>query len=129
MTFLRRISTGRLLALCGAVVATAAACAAIALAATGGGSVPPPKPLTATGVRLARDGSVRFTLSAPATGTVTIKRGGRKVLAKKFTGVAGANRVRTRKLKPGRYVVAITAAGADGKVARTRVNRTISRPG
>jgi hypothetical protein len=35
--------------------------------------------------------------------------------------------VRTRKLKPGRYVVAITATGADGKAARTRVTRTLKR--
>jgi hypothetical protein len=87
------------------------------------------RPLTLSTVRLAGDGSVRFTLGAPATGTVTIKRGGRKVLAKKFTGRAGANRVRTRKLKPGRYVVAITATGADGKVVRTRVTRTVKKPG
>jgi hypothetical protein len=85
------------------------------------------KPLAVGTVRLARDGSVRFRLSAPAKGTVTIKHGARKVLAKKFTGAAGANRVRTRKLKPGRYVVAITATGADGKAARTRVTRTIKR--
>jgi hypothetical protein len=83
------------------------------------------KPLTLGAVKLAKDGSVRFTLSAPAKGTVTLKRGGRKVLAKTFTGAAGANKVRTRKLKAGRYVVAITATGADGKVVRSRVNRTV----
>jgi hypothetical protein len=85
------------------------------------------KPLALGAIKLARDGSVRFTLGAPAKGTVTIKRGGRKVLAKRFTGAAGANRVRTRKLKPGRYVVAITATGADGKVVRARVTRTVSK--
>jgi hypothetical protein len=85
------------------------------------------KPLTLGAVKLARDGSVRFTLGAPAKGTVTVKRGGRKVVAKAFSGVAGANRVRTRKLKPGRYVVAITATGADGKVVRTRVTRNVAR--
>jgi hypothetical protein len=83
------------------------------------------KPLTLGAVKLARDGSVRFTLGAPATGTVTIKRAGRKVLAKRFSGAAGPNRVRTRRLKAGRYVVAITAKGADGKVVRARVNRTV----
>jgi hypothetical protein len=85
------------------------------------------RPLSVGAVKLARTGSVRFTLTAPAKGTVTIKRAGRKVLAKKFTGAAGANRVRTRTLRPGRYVVAITATGADGKVARTRVTRTVKR--
>lgn len=45
MTFLRRISTRRLLALAAAVAALAAGTTAIALAATGGGPTPPPKPL------------------------------------------------------------------------------------
>src|SRR5690348_11270051 len=45
MSFLRRISTRRLLALCAAVVVAAGACAAIAIAATGGGPTPPAKPL------------------------------------------------------------------------------------
>src|SRR3954451_11684583 len=85
------------------------------------------KPLAVGAVRLARTGSVRFTLTAPAKGTVTIKRAGRKVVTKRFTGAAGANRVRTRTLRPGRYVVAITATGADGKVARTRVTRSVKR--
>src|SRR5205085_10206437 len=53
------------------------------------------RPLTVSTVRLARDGTVRFTLGAPATGTATIKHGGRKVLAKRSTARAGANRVRT----------------------------------
>jgi outer membrane lipoprotein-sorting protein len=45
LTFLRRISTLRLLALAAALAALAAATAAIAIAATGGGPTPPPKPL------------------------------------------------------------------------------------
>jgi hypothetical protein len=45
MSYLRRISTRRLLALCAGVVAVGIATAAIALAATGGGPTPPPKPL------------------------------------------------------------------------------------
>jgi hypothetical protein len=46
MSFLRRISTRRLLVLCGAVVAAlACSAAAIALAAGGSGPTPPPKPL------------------------------------------------------------------------------------
>jgi outer membrane lipoprotein-sorting protein len=45
MTFLRRISTRRLLALAAAVVALAAGTTAIAIAATGGGPTPPPEPL------------------------------------------------------------------------------------
>jgi outer membrane lipoprotein-sorting protein len=45
VTFLRRISTHRLLALAAAVVALAAGTTAIAIAATGGGPTPPPEPL------------------------------------------------------------------------------------
>src|SRR3954471_15277015 len=45
MQFLRRISTGRLLALCAAVLSCVAGGTAIALAATSGGPTPPPKPL------------------------------------------------------------------------------------
>ena len=45
MKFLRTVSTRRLLALIGGLVAAIAAGAAIAVAATGSGPVPPPKPL------------------------------------------------------------------------------------
>jgi hypothetical protein len=45
MSYLRRISTRRLLALCAGVLVVGIATAAIALAATGGGPTPPPKPL------------------------------------------------------------------------------------
>jgi hypothetical protein len=45
MSYLRRISTRRLLVLCAAVVALVSGVTAIALAATGGGPKPPPKPL------------------------------------------------------------------------------------
>jgi hypothetical protein len=45
MSYLRRISTRRLLALCAGVLVVGVATAAIALAATGGGPTPPPKPL------------------------------------------------------------------------------------
>jgi outer membrane lipoprotein-sorting protein len=45
VTFLRRISTRRLLALAAVVAALAAGTTAIALAATGGGPTPPPEPL------------------------------------------------------------------------------------
>jgi hypothetical protein len=86
-----------------------------------------PRPLLLGGVRLSRDGTVRFTLNAAAGGTITIKRAGRRVLDKGFTAVAGTNQVRTRRLMPGRYVVSITATTADGKVVRRRLARTIRR--
>jgi hypothetical protein len=87
----------------------------------------PPR-LTVGTVRLARDGSVRFRLSSAARGTVTIKRAGRRVVAKAFTGRAGANRVRTRRLRAGRYTVAIAATGAEGQTTRVRLTRTIKKP-
>lgn len=87
-----------------------------------------PRPLALSGVTLRRDGLVRFSLSAAAAGTVTVKRGARKVTAKAFKGRAGANRVRTRKLKPGRYVVGITATAADGRAVRKRYTRVVKKP-
>src|SRR6478672_9780150 len=45
MSYLRRISTRRLLALCAGFLVVGVVTAAIALAATGGGPTPPPKPL------------------------------------------------------------------------------------
>jgi hypothetical protein len=45
MSYLRRISTRRLLGLCAGVAAAGVATAALALAATGGGPTPPPKQL------------------------------------------------------------------------------------
>jgi hypothetical protein len=45
MSYLRRISTRRLLALCAGVLVVGIATAAIAVAASGGGPTPPPKPL------------------------------------------------------------------------------------
>jgi outer membrane lipoprotein-sorting protein len=57
MTYLRRISTMRLLAIGAALILFAAATAAIALAAAGGGPTPPPKQL---------DEAVHDALTAPA---------------------------------------------------------------
>jgi hypothetical protein len=45
MSYLRKVSTGRLLVLCAAVLLAAGAVTALALAATGSGPKPPPKPL------------------------------------------------------------------------------------
>jgi outer membrane lipoprotein-sorting protein len=57
MTYLRRISTLRLLLIGGALTLLAAATAALALAATSGGPTPPPKPL---------DEAVHDALAAPS---------------------------------------------------------------
>jgi outer membrane lipoprotein-sorting protein len=64
MSYLRQISTGRLLALCAAVVLAAGAVTAIALAAGGGGPTPPPKPLAQ---------AVRDAVNAPQVDGVTAR--------------------------------------------------------
>jgi outer membrane lipoprotein-sorting protein len=64
MTYLRRISTLRLLAIGAALALFAAVTAAIALAATAGGPAPPPKPL---------DEAVRDALAAPPPEGVTAR--------------------------------------------------------
>ncbi len=64
MTYLRRISTLRLLAIGAALTLFVAATAAIALAATGGGPTPPPKPLAE---------AVHDALSAPPVEGVTAR--------------------------------------------------------
>ena len=64
MRYLRRISTRRLLAICGAVGLVAIASAAIALAATGGGPTPPPKPLPV---------AVHDALSAPGVAGISAR--------------------------------------------------------
>jgi outer membrane lipoprotein-sorting protein len=64
MSFLRTISTRRLVALVAAIVAVAAGGTAIALAASGGGPVPPPKPLAT---------AVDDALHAPAVSGVTAR--------------------------------------------------------
>jgi outer membrane lipoprotein-sorting protein len=64
MSYLRHISTRRLLALCAAVVVALAGAAAIALAAGGSGPTPPPKPLAQ---------AVHDALAAPAVEGVTAR--------------------------------------------------------
>ena len=64
MTFLRRISTRRLLVLSATVAALAAGTTAIAIAATGGGPTPPPKPLA---------NAVHDALSAPPPAGVSAR--------------------------------------------------------
>jgi outer membrane lipoprotein-sorting protein len=64
MSYLRRISTRRLLALCAMVVVLAGGAAAIAFAAGGSGPTPPPKPLAQ---------AVHDALAAPAVEGVTAR--------------------------------------------------------
>jgi outer membrane lipoprotein-sorting protein len=64
MSYLRRISTLRLLAIGAALTLLAAATAAIAIAATGGGPTPPPKPL---------DEAVHDALAAPPPAGVSAR--------------------------------------------------------
>jgi hypothetical protein len=60
--------------------------------------------------RLSRAGRLTFTLSAPGRVTVTVTRAGRRVARRVVTGRTGTNRLRLRRLRPGRYVVTMTAA-------------------
>ena len=85
----------------------------------------PPKKLSVLNVDVSRTGNATFNLTAPATGTVTIKRGTTKVASKAFTGKAGLNSVKTRHaLKPGAYKVKVSATSADGQVvAKTKTVR------
>jgi hypothetical protein len=64
VSYLRRISTRRLLALCAAVVVLAGSVTAIALAAGGSGPTPPPKPLAQ---------ALHYALAAPAVEGVTAR--------------------------------------------------------
>jgi outer membrane lipoprotein-sorting protein len=64
MSYLRQISTPRLLALCSAVLVVAGAVAAIALAAGGSGPTPPPKPLAQ---------AIRDAVNAPQVDGVTAR--------------------------------------------------------
>jgi outer membrane lipoprotein-sorting protein len=64
MSYLRRISTRRLLAICAGVVIAGIATAALALAATSGGPTPPPKSLPA---------AIRGALTAPSVPGVSAR--------------------------------------------------------
>src|SRR4051794_6387774 len=84
------------------------------------GSTSPSAPALRVGAaRLARTGAVTFTLSAPARVTVTVTRAGRRVAKKQGTGKRGTNRVRLgRRVRAGRYRVALAAVDANGKTVR-----------
>jgi hypothetical protein len=69
--------------------------------------------------RLSRLGRVTFTLSRAQRVTVTVTRAGRRVARRSVRGRRGTNRVRLRRLRPGRYVV--TVRSADGVRRRTVV--------
>jgi hypothetical protein len=90
---------------------------------------PPPRApeLRIRAVALRRSGLVSFTLNAAGKGKVTIKRRGRRVVARSFDATAGAVRVATRRLGKGRYVVVIAARAADGRFASRRVKRVAQR--
>ncbi len=84
------------------------------------GSTSPSAPALRIGAaKLARAGTVTFTLSAPARVTVTVTRAGRRVAKKTVTGRRGTNRVRLgRRVRAGRYRVALAAADASGRTVR-----------
>ena len=99
---------------------------------------PPAKPKPATGKRDAkapvitrvalRRTKVRFRLSEKAGVRIKIKRRNGKTRTLKRNGKAGANSVRIKRLRPGRYRVTVTAKDAAGnrsapKLARLKVKR------
>src|SRR4051812_16781931 len=88
------------------------------------GSTSPSAPALRVGAaKLARTGTVTFTLSAPARVTVTVTRAGRRVAAKQLTGKRGTNRVRLgRRVRAGRYRVALAAVDASGRTVRRTSN-------
>ena len=69
---------------------------------------------------------VTFDVNAPGRATVTIKRAKKRVASGAFTlAAAGTAKVKIPKLKPGRYVVAIKVATADGRTLSQRFTRTL----
>ncbi len=83
-----------------------------------------PTKLEIVNLALSRTGTAVFNLTAPGPGKVTISKAGRKVVSKSFTGREGVNTVKTRhKLKPGTYVLRVSATSADGQ--KVSAHRTI----
>jgi hypothetical protein len=92
------------------------------------GCVPPklvvsPLDLEPSPASTRRGTTLMFNLTEAATVTLTAKHGGRQALRRTMTGRKGTNRVRGfgRWLKPGRYVVRVSALTGDGRsAARTK---------
>jgi uncharacterized protein (DUF2141 family) len=69
---------------------------------------------------------VTFDITVPARLTVTVKRNKRRVASGTFTlAKAGTASVKIPRLKPGRYVVAVTANTDDGRTLSRRFHRTL----
>jgi hypothetical protein len=69
--------------------------------------------------KLARTGTVTFSLSAPARVTVLVTRGGKRVGRRTVSGKKGTNRVRLgRKVRSGRYKVSLSAVDAQGRTVK-----------
>jgi subtilisin-like proprotein convertase family protein len=67
-----------------------------------------------------RGRTVRYALSEPASVTVRLLRGKRRVATLRHAGTAGANRAALRGLRPGRYRLVLTAADAAGNRSTSR---------
>ena len=94
----------------------------LAATATPTASPTPSTPAVLSKLRGSRK-RVSFTLSAAARVTVAVRRGKKRVRRVTVTGKAGANRVKLKKLKPGRYRVTATPAGGKAVAKRFRVKR------
>jgi uncharacterized protein (DUF2141 family) len=69
---------------------------------------------------------VTFDITVPARLTVTVKRNKKRVASGTFTlAKAGTAKVTFPRLKPGRYVVAVTAKTDDGRTLTRRFHRTL----
>jgi hypothetical protein len=68
---------------------------------------------------------VRYSLSTAANVTLHVERRGAVRMRRTLRGVAGTNsfRLRTRRLRPGRYRLVLTPAGGQGRTLRFRVSR------
>lgn len=88
------------------------------------GCVPPklvvsPLDLEPSPASTRRGTTLTFNLTEAASVTVTVKHGGRQALRRTMTGRKGTNHLRRlgRGMKPGRYVVRVSAVTTDGRTA------------
>ena len=84
-----------------------------------------PIPLALSDVSLSKS-RVTFDVNAPGRVSVTVKRNKKRVASGAFTlAKAGTAKVKIPKLKPGKYVVAISVTTDDGRKLSRRFTRTL----
>jgi predicted transcriptional regulator of viral defense system len=80
--------------------------------------------LTHLSLRRGRRARLRFTASLPGRVTIDVRRGARRVARRVVRVRAGRVSVRLPRLRPGRYVVVVRAAGGRAHRLRLRVARS-----